>query len=220
MGAPAGQYGVALSRPTQQAPTIKTMTPSRLIALLASAAGFGGAALLWRKSEETKQATVAAIAGGGTFNARLTGYWPYAARTATEIKMEGGHNDRKGKPIHTLEQHRADPVAHPYVSVSGDDAIFPYGQRIKIDRWPDAVFRVVDTGGHFRGSNKVYRISGAEPLDVAVDSPKTKVTPGAVVAIIKGDHFDKPGKEIAAGRFSGQIVSVGGGLDCLGAIAA
>lgn len=189
---------------------------SRLIALLASAAGLGGAALMWRQSEGVATATASAVESGGTFAARLTGYWPYAAKTAAEKRMEGGHNDRKGKTIHTLEQHRADPTAHPYVSVSGDDAIFPYGQRIEIDQWPGVVFRVVDTGGHFRGSGKVYRVSGREPLDIAVDSPASKVSPMAVARIIKGDHFDKLGKELAAGKFKGQDVAVGG-LDCLGA---
>lgn len=192
------------------------MSSSRLTALFATGASLAGAALLWRKSEQVAQQTTDAVATGGQFQARITGYWPYAAKSATEIKMEGGHNDRKGKPIHTLEQHRADPVAHPYVSVSGDDEIFPYGQRISIDEWPDAIFRVVDTGGHFRGTAKVYRVMGHEPLDVAVDSPATKVIPLAMATIYKGDHFDKPGKEVATGKFKDQTVTVG--LDCLGAV--
>lgn len=189
---------------------------SRLVALLASAAGLGGAALMWRQSEGVAAATASAVESGGTFAARLTGYWPYAAKTAAEKRMEGGHNDRKGKPIHTLEQHRADPVLHPYVSVSGDDVIFPYGQRIEIDQWPGVVFRVVDTGGHFRGTNKVYRIMGREPLDIAVDSPSSKIRPLAMVRILKGDHFDRKGKELVASKFQGQSVAVGCELDYVG----
>lgn len=158
---------------------------------------------------------MAAVASGGTFQARLTGYWPFAAKTDAERRMEGGIHDRKGKPLHTLEQHLADRMAHPYVSVSGDDAIFPYGQRIEIDAWPGAVFRVVDTGGHFRGASKVYRVSGLEPLDVCVDSKATVVPKtAATVRIIKGDHFDRPGREVAAEKFKGQIV---GSLELLGA---
>ncbi len=190
---------------------------SRLVAFLAGAAGLGGAALMWRQSEAVSDVTTNAVATGGTFDARLTGYWPYAAKTAAEKRMEGGHNDRKGKPIHTLEQHRADPSAHPYVSVSGDDAIFPYGQRIEIDQWPGVVFRVVDTGGHFRGTNKVYRILGREPLDIAVDSPASKVKPLAAVRIVKGDHFGRKGKELVASKFQGQSVEVGCELDFIGA---
>lgn len=190
---------------------------SRLVALLASAAGLGGAALMWRQSEGVAAATASAVESGGTFAARLTGYWPYAAKTAAEKRMEGGHNDRKGKPIHTLEQHQANPVLHPYVSASGDDAIFPYGQRIEIDQWPGVVFRVVDTGGHFRGTNKVYRIMGREPLDIAVDSPSSKVKPMAAVRVVKGDHFDRKGKELGASRFQGQSVAVGCELDYVGA---
>lgn len=189
---------------------------ARLVALLGGAASFAAAALLFRSSERTKAATLAAVGSGGVFQARLTGYWPYAAKTAKERFMEGGHNDRKGKPIHTLEQHRADAVAHPFVSVSGDDAIFPYGQRIEIDHWPGLVFRVVDTGGHFRGASKVYRIVGREPLDIAVDSAQTKVSPQATVRAIQGDHFDKKTKELRTSSLRDQNVVLSG-LDCLGA---
>lgn len=189
---------------------------SRILALIGGAAGLGGAALLWRSSDRTKAATVAAVGSGGTFQARLTGYWPYAAKTAAERLMEGGHHDRKGKPIHTLEQHRADSAAHPFVSVSGDDAIFPYGQRIEIDQWPGLIFRVVDTGGHFRGARKVYRVVGREPLDIAVDSAQTKVKPPATVRAVKGDHFDKKTKELKTGGLRDQTVVLSG-LDCFGA---
>jgi hypothetical protein len=193
------------------------MSASRIIASAVAAAGLGGAAwYLTRKADETEHATIAAVQSGGRLKVRLTGYWPFSA-TEGEQKMEGGTKDRKGKPLHTLEQHLADPSAHPYVSVSGDDAIFPYGQRIQIDEWPGAVFRVVDTGGHFRGAGKVYRALGREPLDIAVDSKRTKVTADSDATIMKGDHLDKPGKEIAAGKFKGQEVMLGG-LDVLGAV--
>lgn len=175
-----------------------------------------GAAIASHRASETEGATMAAVASGGTFQARLTGYWPFAAKTEAEKKMEGGHHDRKGRALHTLEQHLSDPVAHPFVSVSGDDAIFPYGQRIEISTWPQAVFRVTDTGGHFRGAGKVYRVAGLEPLDVCVDSSATRVpkTP-ATVRIIKGDHFDRrPGAEVATGKFRGQVVGI---LELLGA---
>lgn len=194
---------------------------SARLALGLGAGGLAAAVTGWilsRRSAETEAATVSAIATGGTFQARLTGYWPFTAKTEAEKKMEGGHHDRKGKPLHTLEQHLADPSAHPFVSVSGDDAIFPYGQRISISTWPNAVFRVTDTGGHFRGSGKVYRVTGLEPLDVCVDSKETKVpkTP-ATVRIFKGDHFDKPGREVASGKFQGQSLVGRGSLEMLGA---
>ncbi len=198
------------------------MALSRLLLGLSTAAAAGAAALLVgsRSAEATARATATAVETGGLFQARLTGYWPFAAKTAAEQRMEGGHRDRKGRPLHTLEQHLADPAAHPYVSVAGDDAIFPYGQLLQIDAWPGAIFRVVDTGGNFRGSNKVYRAMGREPLDVCVATSQTKVTPHATARIIKGDHFDKPGKEIATARFQGQVVAVGGlallGVDYLG----
>lgn len=154
---------------------------------------------------------------GPQFAVHATGYWPYSARE-DEKQMEGGVDDRKGKPIITLEMHTADPVKYPYVSVSGDDNIFPYGQRLSINAWPGKVFRVVDTGSHFRGTNKVYRVMGEEPLDFAVDSSKTEIPKRDVLAtIVVGDTFDKSTKVVAADKFKGQSVAVGCGLDLLGA---
>lgn len=192
------------------------MTGAAKSMLAGAAAAAATAALAAWRSAATSDATSAAVAGGGTFKARLTGYWPFTA-TEAERRMEGGVHDRKGKPLHTLEQHLADPQAHPFVSVSGDDAIFPYGQRVSIDAWPGAVFRVVDTGGHFRGADKVYRVTGREPLDVCVASKGTPVKKDAAATIYAGDHFDKPGKEVARGKFQGQVVvGAGSGLDFFG----
>ncbi len=127
---------------------------------------------------------------GGTVGVRLTGYWPFqAGLSSVERRMEGGVNDRRGRPLHTLEAHLADPSRHPYVSVSGDDALWPYGQRISLSPWPDAVFRVVDTGSHFRGAGKVYRVPGREPLDVCVETSHSMVTALATATIWPGDNF-------------------------------
>lgn len=181
----------------------------------------GGAATagaIWfasRKSDETVDDVEAAIRGGtmsdGTpaskkpIKVHLTGYWPFAARE-DEKKMEGGVADRRGKPLHTLEQHLKDPVAHPYVSVAGDDAIWPYGQRLSISAWPNAVFRVVDTGGHFRGAGKIYRVLGNEPLDICVDSSKTVVPKsGTTATIYPGDNFEK-GKAVAVSKIKDQDI--------------
>ena len=165
-----------------------------------------------RKSSATVEAIQEAVKKGGVFQSRLTGYWPYVeGLTAKERLMEGGKTDRKGQPLHTLEMHLADPVKHPYVSVAGDYEIFPYGQRILIDAWPNAVFRVVDTGGHFHGAGKLIRVLGHEPLDVAVDSSKTVVPKLASVTIVPGDNFEH-GAAVATGKFKGQTVTAGLGL--------
>lgn len=185
--------------------------PAVLFALGGTAAACAAALLLGgRRAAATVKATQAAVASGGTFLARLTGYWPFTARP-DERQMEGGHKDRKGRLLHTLEQHRENPGQHPYVAVSGDDAIFPYGQRLMIDEWPGLIFRVVDTGGHFRGSGKLYRVFGREPLDICVNSSRTKIIPNATATIVRGDHFDKPDKEIALSKFEGQSVLLGAG---------
>src|SRR5262245_35419159 len=129
------------------------MSPTRRIAAVIGGLSFGAAAWLIRTSIQTEEKTRQAVETEGTFDARLTGYWPFSA-TSSERRMEGGKKDRKGSPLHTLEQHDQDPQKHPYIAVSGDDALFPYGQRITIDAWPGRIFRVVDTGDHFRGARK------------------------------------------------------------------
>lgn len=191
----------------------------------------GGAAVLtglgtwWfiRKNNAAVAAVKQAVATGGSFLVHTTGYWPYQeGLTAKERLMEGIPFDRKAPSIcktnpndpscksheiHTLEMHLRDPVAHPFVSVSGDDQVFPYGQRIGLSAWPNAVFRVVDTGGHFRGVNKVYRVMGQEPLDIAVDSSKTFVPKTAVTAyIFTGDNFEH-GKAVATSGIRNQTVA-------------
>jgi hypothetical protein len=159
--------------------------------------------------------TAAAIEKLPTFKARLTGYWPWKeGLTEAERKMEGGTKDRLGKPLIAIEQHLSDPVKFPYVSVAGDDSIFPYGQRVVIDAWPNAIFRVVDTGGNFRGVKKVYRIVGYEPLDIAQLSSDFKKPTTATVKIIPGDHFAgslKRGtvREVAYDKFKDQTVAAG-----------
>jgi hypothetical protein len=187
-----------------------------LVALLLGGAGaaFAATVLGAKRAARVEKETKEAVDSGGTFRAKLTTYWPYSA-TKSERKMEGGTTDRMDKPLCTLEQHRSDPSRFPFVSVSGDKAIFPYGQRLEIDVFPGVVFRVVDTGGHFTGSTKVYRALGAEPLDICVDSPRSKVPADATVKIVQGDHFDKKTRQIDAGRLKGQEVKLAG-LEVLG----
>lgn len=178
--------------------------------------GGAGLGFYWamKKSEEVKAMTEDAVSSGGTFEARLTGYWPFTeGLTAAERKMEGGVNDRKGNPLHTLEDVQAGHA--PFVSVSGDYSIFPYGQRITIDQWPGVVFRVVDTGSHFHGAEKVYRIAGREPLDICVASKNTVVPKLGTVTIIRGDVLDKKANPITdmnakvdTTGFQGQTVTV------------
>lgn len=118
----------------------------------------------------------------------LTAYWPFDVDNEDERRMEGGTNDRKGRPLHTLEDHIEDPAAHPFVSLAADYTLFPYGTRAWIpslgvpsQEWQERaraagldgdlscyVGRIVDTGGHFFGAGKKYRNPGAEPIDCCV----------------------------------------------------
>lgn len=177
-------------------------------------------------------APVLPAGAGVTVPVRVTGYWPFTAR-ADEMKMEGGVFDRKmpaafkNQPdsqqykdhvLHTLEDFQAGRA--PFVSVSGDYTIFPYGQRIALAEWPGVIFRVVDTGSHFHGTNKVFRIVGREPLDVCVQSSSTKVIPQTDATIYPGDHWEKASKDVAYGKIGKPTVAVGfdSGFDLLGAL--
>lgn len=141
---------------------------------------------------------------GDTFPCRLTGYWPFSA-TVLERLMEGGTNDRKGNPLHTLEDFQAGNA--PFVSVSGDYTIFPYGQRVTIDQWPDVVFRIVDTGSHFHGSGKVYREAGREPLDICVATSSTAITPDATATLVPGDTLDNGAMTVDYAAIGGDALT-------------
>lgn len=86
-----------------------------------------------------------------SFVSRGTGYYP------ANNSMEGGFLDRKGAKLRTLQQFLAGRA--DYVSVAMDTKAFPYGQRLRIRELEQKygkkiVFRVVDTGGAFRGKGR------------------------------------------------------------------
>lgn len=160
------------------------------------------------------------MADGKAFDARLTGYWPKVpGLSAEERRMEGGMNNSRGGPLYTLEEAQAGQA--PYVSVSGDDALFPWGQLLYIDAYPGIAFRVVDTGGHFRGvpifedfasftKGKFYRVLGREPLDICVASSATVLQRDVRVTAVLGNDMRKEGDPtpvaLNLNRFYGQEV--------------
>ncbi len=104
-------------------------------------------------------------------DARLTEYHPDAP--PDKQKLEGGPNDRKRHPVITVQEHLSDKTKFPYVSVAGDLILnaerVKYGTRIYFSSYPDIVFRLVDTGGHFFGTGKKIREPGFEPFDIATN---------------------------------------------------
>jgi hypothetical protein len=87
----------------------------------------------------------------GSFVSRGTGYYP------ANNSMEGGFLDRRGAKLRTLQQFLAGRA--DYVSVAMDSKAFAYGQRLRIAQLEakygrSIVFRVVDTGGAFRGKGR------------------------------------------------------------------
>jgi len=130
----------------------------------------GGALALWLFAKHRKSKTTDAIDREWR-KAIFSEYHPDAP--AHLRAMEGGPNDRKGVPVITVQQHITDKNKYPYVSVSGDlelrGSAVPYGTRIYFGAHPDYVFRLVDTGGRFRGDKKKIRKPGYEPFDIATE---------------------------------------------------
>lgn len=137
----------------------------------------------------------AAMGNTATIKVRLTTYYP-----TVNNSIEGGPTDKIGRPLNTIDQFRAGQAE--YAALSGDDAAFPYGQRVSIDAFPDVVFRVVDTGGSFSSRNwayqlkkplgKLYRLAGYEPIDVCSDYPEAAAAGHPTTAnmtIYAGDDF-------------------------------
>ena len=86
-----------------------------------------------------------------SFTSKGTGYYPSSSA------LEGGFVDRKGVKLHTLQQFLAGQAS--YVSVAMDSSAFAYGQHLRIQeleaKYGRAIdFRVVDTGGAFRGRGR------------------------------------------------------------------
>lgn len=86
-----------------------------------------------------------------SFVSRGTGYYPDSS------PLEGGFVDRRGARLRTLQQFLAGQA--DYVSVAMDSSAFPYGQHLRIKeletKYGRAIdFRVVDTGGAFRGRGR------------------------------------------------------------------
>jgi 3D (Asp-Asp-Asp) domain-containing protein len=106
----------------------------------------------------------------GSFLSRGTGYYP------ANNSMEGGFLDRKGAKLRTLQQFLAGRA--DYVSVAMDSRAFAYGQRLRIKELEakygkPIVFRVVDTGGAFRGKGKtridICTANRAASLDATIN---------------------------------------------------
>jgi 3D (Asp-Asp-Asp) domain-containing protein len=102
-----------------------------------------------------------------SFTAEATAYYPDSSA------LEGGFVDRKGKRLQTLQQF-LDGEAD-YVSVAMDTKAFSYGQRLRIHELEEKyereiVFRVVDTGGAFRGK-------GRSRIDVCVQNEAASLDP-------------------------------------------
>jgi 3D (Asp-Asp-Asp) domain-containing protein len=97
---------------------------------------------------EIRKPTPAGCCHGKAFASRATGYYPF------NDKMQGGYVDRKGRKLRTLQDFldgKAD-----YVSVAMDVNVAKYGTRLCIPEIEDSYgraieFRLVDTGGAFKG---------------------------------------------------------------------
>jgi 3D (Asp-Asp-Asp) domain-containing protein len=123
--------------------------------ILALAASLGVAAAACATAEAPADDSSTASAGALTviesFVSHGTGYYP------DDSRMEGGFRDMRGARLRTLQQY-LDGEAD-YVAIAMDTRVFHYGQRLRIKELEakygrSIVFRVVDTGGAFRGKGR------------------------------------------------------------------
>ncbi len=135
--------------------------PSMVVALVTLAlAGCGSA------NDEDTEASTGEL-GARAFRARSTAYYP------SNSALEGGFKDRLGKPLRTLQQYLDGDA--DYVSVAMDSTAFPYGTKLRIPsldaKYGTAIeFRVVDTGGAFRGR-------GTSRIDICVKNYSASIDP-------------------------------------------
>ncbi|CAN0175841.1 unnamed protein product, partial [Phaeothamnion confervicola] len=111
----------------------------------------------------------------GSYSSTGTGYFPH------NDKMEGGFNDRKGHKLHTLQDFLAGKA--DYVSVAMDNkAGIPYGSKLQIPQLEEKYgrpieFRVVDTGGAFKGKGHsridICTADRRASLDPTINGPLT-----------------------------------------------
>jgi 3D (Asp-Asp-Asp) domain-containing protein len=126
------------------------MKPCSLLVLLSlalTAVACGGAP----SGDDAVASTGDAITVKSSFVARGTAYYP------SNSGIEGGFKDRKGVALKTLQQYLAGNAS--YVSVAMDTKAFAYGQRLRIKELEtkygqSIIFRVVDTGGAFKGKGR------------------------------------------------------------------
>lgn len=104
---------------------------------------------------------------GPTFSCKGTGYFP------SNSGVEGGFKDRLGAKLNTLQDFLAGKAS--YVSVAMDSKAFGYGTKLRIEelerKYGKVIeFRVVDTGGAFKGK-------GTTRMDVCVSGKDASFDP-------------------------------------------
>jgi 3D (Asp-Asp-Asp) domain-containing protein len=126
-----------------------------------------------------------------SFVAKGTGYFP--ANNA----LQGGFLDRKDAKLRTLQGFLSGK--HEYVSVAMDSTVFKYGQRLRIkelnDKYgTDIIFRVVDTGGAFRGKGTT-RIDICTANEAAAHDGTINSKKGLHIDVVDDSTPFKPTKE-------------------------
>lgn len=137
------------------------------VAFVMSAVALIGAGCGGESGDESLGDSADAIRVASTFTSRGTGYYPDSSA------LEGGFKDRVGKPLRTLQSFLSGSAS--YVSVAMDSTAFKYGTRLRIKELDakygrSIVFRVVDTGGAFRGK-------GRTRMDICTANNKASLDP-------------------------------------------
>jgi 3D (Asp-Asp-Asp) domain-containing protein len=186
--------------------TPRTAVVLGALAMLALACAAGCAA---PTAGESTAGTADELRVTSTFVSHGTGYYPSSS------SLEGGFSDRLGKPLKTLQSFLNGNAA--YASVAMDGSAFSYGTRLRIKELDakygrSIIFRVVDTGGAFRGK-------GRTRIDICTANMSASLDP-TINGALHIDVIDEttpdalPPASSSSGGASGGSGTSGGGAAC------
>lgn len=114
------------------------------------------------------------LSAAWALDVKITGYFPGGYKSKHQARIEGGPNDRYGRPLRTLQKYDGS-----YVSAATDPRIIKSGTLFYLKEFPDIKFLACDVGKSVRGRH----------VDICVQSEKHTYQLPKRAKIIKKEHF-------------------------------